>query len=180
MGRIPRLRHAPGAAKVVLVAVFLAALCPWRAAAEETLAARREEFQHQLDPVRRAKYFPKLGNALLAEMRKQIQAEEFAQVPPLLVEYRDDANAAFAGLETVTRDADKHPAGYRELEMHLRQSLHVVNDIVFALPLEDRGAVLAPQRDIEQLDQRLVKALFPARPEGAKTPPSASQSHPQG
>jgi hypothetical protein len=167
------------AASFALIAALLVAAWPHAAAAQESLATLRAEFQRHKDPVKRAKLFPKLGSALLAEMRKQIQADEYGRVLPLLVEYRDGATAAFAGLEAAGRDADKQPGGYRELEMHLRQSLHVVNDIVFALPLEDRDPLLGPQRDLAQLDDRLVKALFPSKREGGRTPPSSSQPHPQ-
>ena len=166
----------------VVFALLAALLVPtWAAdvAAEDALAALRTDFQRQKDPVKRAKLFPKLGNALLAEMRRQIHEKEFDRVPALFTEYHDGAKSCLQGLEASGRDADKQPGGYRELEMHLRQSRHVVNDIVFALPLEERDALLGPQRDLEQMDEKLVKALFPSKPEGAKTPPSTAQSHPQ-
>jgi hypothetical protein len=179
MGRMAPLFPHGRAAVIALMATLAAAAWPGRVAAEDPLPILRAEFQRQKDPVKRAKLFPKLGNALLAEMRKDIQAKEFDRVPPLLLEYRDGAKAAFEGLAATGRDADKHPAGFRELEMHLRQSLHVVNDIIFALPLEEHGPLMAPQRDLELIDQQLVKALFPGNHEGARTPPSSSQSHPQ-
>lgn len=180
MGRILHLLPLLRAATPALFASLLAASWPLAAAAQDSLVVLRKDFQHQADPVGRAKKFPRLGNALLAEMRKDLQAKDFDRVPPLLAEYRDGAAAAFSGLEAAGRDADKHPGGYRELEMHLRQSLHVVNDIVFALPLEQRGGPLAAQRDLERLDEKLVKALFPTRPEGARTPPSSTSPHPEG
>jgi hypothetical protein len=161
------------------MAMLLAAAWPLSASAEDVLGGLRAEFQRQTDPVRRAKLFPKLGNALLAEMRKQIQEQAYDRVPPLLFEYRDGAKASVDGLDAAGRDASQHPGGYRELEMHLRQSLHVVNDVIYALPVEDRDALRAPQHDLERLDERLVKALFPSHGPAAKTPPSSSPSHPQ-
>jgi hypothetical protein len=149
------------------------------ARADEPLGNLRQEFQQQADPVKRAKLFPKLGAALIAEMKKQEAAKQFDRVPPLFLEYRDSAAAAFAGLAGTGRDAEKHPAGFRELEMHLRRSLHVVNDIVFGLPLEDREPLRKPQQEIEDLDNRLIKALFPRGSQAPKTPPSAAGAHPQ-
>jgi len=172
MGRMAALFLFPRSAQIV-VATFLAAAWPAAAWAGDTLASLRADFQHQTDPVKRAKQFPKFGSALLAEMRKDIQAQEYDRVPALLTEYRDGAAAAFNGLQAAGREAGKHPAGYRELEMHLRGSLHTINDILFALPVDDREALRAPQRDLELLDERLVKALFPSDTKGGKTPPSS-------
>jgi len=163
-----------------LCAVMLAAallLPPVRA--EERLETLRAEFQQQNDPVKRAKLFGKLGNALIAEMRKLESTRQYDGVAPLFREYHDAATAAYSGLAATGRDAEKHSNGYRELEMHLRQSVHQLNDLVFGLPLADREALRGPQKDIEDLDEKLVKALFPRGPEPHKTPPSAPQPHPE-
>jgi hypothetical protein len=149
------------------------------ALAGQSLEQLREEFKQETDPVQRAKLFPKFGAALLAEMRKKEEAKEFAGVPPLFLEYRDGATAAYSGLEATGRDAEKQSAGFRELEMHLRKSLHPVNDIVFGMPFDEREPLRKPQKDIEDLDNRLVKELFPRRTENHKTPPSAENPHPE-
>ncbi len=150
------------------------------ARADDTLAKLREEYRQETEPIRRAKFFPKLGNALIAEMRKAESTREYDSVRPLFVEYRDGAGAAFAGLMATGRDAEKHSKGFRELEMHLRQSLRALNDLVFGLPLEDREALLGAQREIESMDDRLVRALFPHTPDAPKTPPSSASPHPGG
>jgi len=178
MGRMAALFLFPRTAQFVLAAL-LAAAWPAAAWAGDTLSSLRADFQHQTDPVKRAKQFPKLGSALLAEMRKDIQAQDYDRVATLLTEYRDGAAAAFNGLQAAGREAGKHPAGYRELEIHLRGSLHTINDILFALPVDNREALRAPQRDLELLDERLVKALFPSDTQGGKTPPSSPEAHPQ-
>lgn len=147
--------------------------------AGQSLKRLREEFQQETEPVQRAKLFPKYGAALLAEMRKKEEEKDFAGVPPLLVEYRDGATAAYSGLKATGRDAEKQSAGFRELEMHLRKSLHPVNDIVFGMPFEEREPLRKPQNDIEDLDNRLVRELFPRRTENHKTPPSAENPHPE-
>jgi len=136
---------------------------------EDDLPSLRLEFQRQSDPVKRAKLFPRLGSALLAEMKKEEEAKEYERVAPLFIEYRDGASAAFTGLSSTGHDAEKHPNGYRELEMHLRRSLHQLNDIVYGVPLDDREALAGPQRDIENLVNRLVKALFPRGPQARDT-----------
>ena len=157
----------------------LAAIAAAPARAEDVLPVLRLEFQHQSDPVKRAKLFPKLGNALIAEMRRLESSREYETVPTLFHEYHDAASAAYDGLASSGRDAEKHSSGFRELEMHLRQSLHPLNDLVFGLPLADRDGLRLPQKDIEDLDDKLVKALFPRIPQHPKTPPSGAPPHPE-
>ncbi len=165
--------------RAALLAALSVAVWSGPVRADDALASLRSDFQRQTDPVKRAKQFPKLGSALLAQMRKLIQERDLDGVPALLTEYRDGAAAAFTGLEASGRDAGKNSAGYRELEIHLRHSLHVVNDVIFALPVDERDQLRGTQRELEQLDQKLVKALFPTKPEGAKTPPSSFAPHPE-
>jgi len=173
-----RWLHAARVVSGVIAAFLLAALVTPPARAEESLEGLRAEFHRETDAVKRAKLFPKLGAALIAEMRKQESARQYEGVAPLFLEYRDGASAAYDGLAASGRDAEKHPKGFRELEMHLRQSLHALNDIVFGLPLEDREPLRGPQQEIEQIEERLIRALFPRGPQPHKTPPSAAQAHP--
>jgi hypothetical protein len=173
--RYPICVHIVGSLfSALLAAAFFAA--PARAG--ETLERLREQFHGERDPVQRAKLFSKLGAALLAEMKKQEAEKQYERVLPLFLEYRDSAAAATSGLTATGIDAEKHPAGFRELEMHMRKSLHQVNDIVFGMPLEDREPLRKAQQEIEDLDNRLVKSLFPRGSQSRKTPPSAADPHP--
>jgi hypothetical protein len=162
----------------LISALLLASVLAAPARADESLESLRAEFHRETDAVKRAKLFPKLGVALIAEMRKLESARQYDGVAPLFLEYRDGASAAYAGLAATGRDAEKHSKGFRELEMHLRQSLHSLNDIVFGLPLDDREPLRGPQQEIEQIEERLIRALFPRAPQPGKTPPSAAQTHP--
>jgi len=160
-------------------ALLAAAISAGPIPASQPLERLREEFQQETDPVQRAKLFPKFGSALLAEMKKREEAKEFEGVLPLFLEYHDGAAAAYSGLAATGRDPGKQSAGFRELEMHLRKSLHQVNDIVFGMPFDEREPLRKPQKDIEELDNRLVKELFPRRSKAHDTPPSAANPHPQ-
>ena len=171
-----------GMSNTISLLCLAALLAPACAAAgrEDDLASLRAQFKEQTDAVKRAKLFPKLGSALLAEMKKHEEAKEYDRVPPLLIEYRDSATTAVSALSAAGRDAEKHSGGFRELEMHLRRALHQVNDIIYGMPLDDREPLRGPQHDIEELDNKLVKALFPRGPQPQGAPPSKPNPHPQG
>lgn len=169
------------AALLLLLAAFLLPARAFAAAPrDEDLATLRLQFQQQTDAVKRAKLFSKFGAALMAEMRKLQAAKDYEKVTPLFLEYRDAASTAFKGLTEANPDAEKHPGGYRELEMHLRQSLHLLNNIVFDMPLDDRESLLGPQREIEKIDDRLVKALFPRGPQARSMPLTTASWQPRG
>ena len=160
-------------------ALLATAICAAPALADQSLERLREEFHRETDAVQRAKHFPKFGSALLTEMKKKEGAKQYDGVLPLFLEYRDCAEAAFSGLTATGRDPGKKSAGFRELEMHLRQSLHQVNDIVFGMPFGEREPLRKAQKDIEDLDNRLVKELFPRQSQAEKTPPSGANPHPE-
>ena len=162
-----------GIAVLMVTAAFAGTAAP-----DDTLSRLREEFRRETDPVKRAKRFAKFGNALIREMREQESAQKFEAITPLFREYHDDAASAFDGLIATGRDAEKHPQGFRELELQFRESVHALNDLLFAVPLEDREAVRKGERDIESMDDRLIQLLFPRTPERRKTPPSSPGAHP--
>jgi len=161
-----------------LACLFCVLLAAPALRANDSLEMLRSEFRAEVDPVRRARLFSKLGAALLGEMKKHEEAKEFDRVPSLFLEYRGAASAAYSGLTADGRDPQKHSAGFRELEIHLRKSLRQVADIVLGMPFDDRAALRKPQSDLEELDVRLVDALFPTSSPARKTPPSAPESHP--
>jgi hypothetical protein len=166
-------------AGVLFSALLAAAICATPALAGKPLERLREEFHQETDPVQRAKLFPKFGAALLAEMKNKEEAKQYEGVLPLFLEYRDCAEAVFSALIATGRDPGRKSAGFRQLEMHLRKSLHQVSDIVFGLPLDEREPLRKPQKDIEDLDNQLVKELFPVETQTNKTPPSGANPHPQ-
>jgi len=161
----------------ITVLLVAAAVSPG-ASADDSLDHLREEFHRESDPVKRAKRFAKLGRALIAEMRKLESEKKNDAVAPLFQEYHDGATAAFDGLISSGLDAEKHPKGFRELEMHLRESVHELNDLLFGLPLDDREPLRKDLRGIESMDDRLLQALFPRNPEHRKKPPSSPAAHP--
>src|SRR5271167_2406764 len=77
--------------------LLVAALGGAQARADEPLETLRLEFQHQSDAIKRAKMFPKLGVALIAEMKKLESTRQYDGVAPLFLEYHDSAAAAYSG-----------------------------------------------------------------------------------
>src|SRR5271155_2397683 len=81
-----------------LACLFCVLLAAPALRANDSLEMLRSEFRAEVDPVRRARLFSKLGAALLGEMKKHEEAKEFDRVPSLFLEYRGAASAAYSGL----------------------------------------------------------------------------------
>jgi hypothetical protein len=71
-------------------------------------------------------------------------------------------------LKATGRNAEKQPAGFRELQIHARKSLRQVTQVVLGAPFDQREPFAAAQHDIEQIDQQLIQMLFPPPPERRK------------
>jgi len=142
------------------------------AAGQDRVDTLRQQFVREPDPVRHAKLFPKLGEALLARARSDEDAGQPGHALAALREYRDDLHKSFESLKAAGRNAEKHPAGFRELQIHTRKSLQQINQVVLGAPFDQREPFVVLQHAIEQIDQQLIQMLFPPPPEQRGKPKS--------
>ena len=152
-----RWRHIAGIALLTLPAVA-------GAAGQDRLAAWREQFQTDRDAVHQAKNFSRLGDALLEEMRKQAEAGDVPAALASFEEYRDDLRRILTGLKATGRNAEKHPSGFKELQIYLRKTLRNLDQIVLRVPFDRRAAFEGPRRDVGLIDEELFHLLFPRQP----------------
>ena len=134
------------------------------AAGEDRLGALREQFQADRDPVHQAKNFPKLGDALFEELRKEADAGELAAAEAVLTEYRDDLRRIVAALKATGRNAEKQSGGFRELQIYLRKALLRLDQIILVVPFDRREPFEAQRRDVAAMDTELFHLLFPRQP----------------
>jgi hypothetical protein len=73
----------------------------------------RTQFVRELNPVRRAKLFPKLEQAEFEEIRHQTDGGDYAKALELLGDYRDKVHATQKALDATGVDPEKKPAGYK-------------------------------------------------------------------
>jgi hypothetical protein len=146
---------------------------------QNTTAELRSKFSNEADPVRKAKLLVPLGEAEFRDILKDTDSENFADALTIFQQYRDEAQACQKALEGKESDPEKHPNGFKQLQISLRQSLRRLSDIIVDLPADDQKPFLDLRRDLEQMDRQLIHELFPRRPEPAPDPePTATK--PQG
>ena len=54
-----------------------------------------------------------------------------------------------------------HPGGFKELQIGLRQTIRRFDDLIFALPSDDRAPFEAVRSDLAATQNALINELFP-------------------
>ena len=148
-----------------LVVLFAAIL----AVADEP-AQLRQQLQQTTDAVERAKLTAKLGDELLKQMGVEYKAKNYEAGDQVLQEYLTAVRAAYQGLKATGRNARKKPAGFKQLEIHLRKSGRVIDDLSKLVPVDQREPLQQAVDEVATIRSSLLEALM----EGKKnpTPPS--------
>lgn len=134
------------------------------ALAQDRTAQLRSAFEQQAGAIQKAKLMPRLGESEFRDARKEIAAGRLPQAAAILAQYRAEAQLCDQGLEALGTDAEKHPAGFKQLQISLRQSLRRLNEILVGLPADDQAPFLAVHKDLDELNRRLIRKLFPRQP----------------
>jgi hypothetical protein len=172
---------ARGAQRVAVPVVVLM-LCGL-AAAQEKLSDIQARFDSESNGVRKAKMLQKLGDAEFDEAVRAEKNGDYSTVGLLMEKYRDNVRAASDSLEKDNPDGERHPNGYKQLEMHLQKGLRELDEFLLTAPDPYKPPLELVRRDLLSLDDRLLRSLFPKHhgdkpPEAA--PPKPDPSNPGG
>lgn len=137
---------------------------------QENSEALRAAWKAEADPVRKSKLLTRMGEAQLGRLRQQAAAGRYEEALKAIEEYRDDVKATHSALRASGRDAERKPAGFKQLQIHLRKGIRVLNDTILQLPVDMRQFFEPVRRDLDEIDKDLIEALFPRRPEKKKEP----------
>ena len=148
---------------------------PWlalRAGRPDDLQAR---FEHESNSVHKAKLFEKLGDEQLAETRRASRDSDFVTVGMVMEKYRDNARGSLDALKKQHPDAERQLSGYKQLQMHIRKALRDLKEILLLAPPEVKPPLQLVQQDLANMDDELLRMLFPPRPgkKGADAAPGA-------
>ena len=157
----------PGSRRALLAAGFCSLLI-FPALAQDRIAELQAQFNRENDPVRKAKVLPRLGDAQLNLVRKETDAGHYTQALKIIEEYRDEVKAAEAALKASGVDPERKPAGFKQLQIHVRKSLREIEQTVLVVPDEQRPAFEAIRQELMGIEKELIDLLFPRQP--GKTP----------
>jgi len=146
-----------------MTAVALTLLLGSAAAQGDSTASLRARFDRETDAVRKAKLMPQLGEAQFREIRDKVRAGQFPEALAVLAQYRAEVETCEEGLKALGVNAEKHPNGFKELEISVRESLRRLNELVHSMPSDEQEPFLEIYRALIDVDQWLVQQLFPGR-----------------
>jgi hypothetical protein len=150
---------------MALSAVLLSSSFP----AQDRTADLRARFSRETDPVHKAKLLTQLSDSEFHEIQNLLGAGNFAEASPIATQLADEAESAVKALDARGRDVEKHPEGYKQIEISVRGSLRRIDNILVDLAGDDQKPFLETRARLNDLERHLIRELFPHRPDA---PPS--------
>jgi hypothetical protein len=151
---------------------LLLSLFPARAiAVSDTLEELQRRFDNESDGVNKAKMLQRLGNAQFDREREAAKAGDYETVGFVMEKYRDNVRAALDAVKKAHPDAERHPSGYKQMEMHVESGIREVSDLIATVPEDYRPPLEIVKADLLAMDKELLRLLFPRRPGEKSLPP---------
>ena len=145
---------------------MISALALWvPLAAQDRLAEDLAKYHHETDPVRKARDLAKFGDAQVGLARKQLKEGEEVTSLHTLEQYRDEVAETVAALKATGVDPERKPAGFKELQISLRETIRHIDDLILTLNVDKRPFFREVRNDVAGQQNDLIDALFPRRPD---------------
>lgn len=141
------------------------------ATGQDRLAQLKSEFAGASDPVRKAKTLAKLGTLEIQQVREDAHAGKAEQALSQLEEYRNQVHTTYTALKATGVDAEKRSGGFKQLQISVREAVRQIDDILFALPLDQRPPFREVREDLDGVNSQLMHALFPRQGAAGKPKP---------
>ena len=134
-------------------------------AAQNRLDENQAKYQHEADPVRKARLLAKMGDEQVDFARKQLKEDQDVASLHTLEQYRDEVHETVTALNGMGVDAERKPAGFKELQISLRETVRRVDELIFTLEVDKRPFFRAVRNDLFTDQNVLIDELFPRRPD---------------
>ena len=132
--------------------------------AQDRLDGLLAQYQHEADPIRKARVLARLGDDQVAEARDELKSGKDVDSLQTLQKYRDEVRETVTALEAVVPDAEKKPAGFKELQISMRETVRHIDDLILTLPVDKRPFFRDVRDELVKTQNELIDALFPRRP----------------
>lgn len=124
----------------------------------------RVKFDHETDPVHKAKLLLLLGESEFKDAESALANDKPAETLEVLRKYLDEAQSCEKALEEKFPDAEKHSNGYKQLQISLRGSLRRLDAMIVGLNEDDRKPFVEIRSQLDEIDRHLIHMLFPKQP----------------
>jgi len=134
--------------------------------AQDRTADLRSRFEHETNPVQKAKLMPELGQAEFQQIRKEAEAYRLSEALELLRQYDAQVTLCVKGLASTNVDPEKHPSGFKQLQISVQESLMRIDALLPPMTSDEQAPFLEVRKDLDAVNRHLIDQLFPGR-----TPP---------
>ena len=152
-----------GMRTISMAALFVLPLC-CQIRAQDPLAAAIAQFEHEPDPVRKARELARFGDDQISLASREYKSGDDVGSLHTLEQYRDEVLTTFQELKATGANAEKKPAGFKELQISLRQTTRHMEDLIFILPVDKRPFFQAVRAQVVKMQGDLMDELFPRNP----------------
>jgi DsrE/DsrF-like family len=151
-------------------AILLASVLPFQQQTDR-LGLARSRFEKETDPVHKAKLIVPLGTAEFDQIEKQVADSDLIPALDELHAYQSQVTLCEKALDARGVDPEKHSAGFKELEISVRESLRRLDNVLVRLSGDDQKPFLEVRKSLDEINRHLIRQLFPLQP--GVTPDSA-------
>lgn len=132
--------------------------------APERLTKELAEYHEGGDPVHQAKIVAKLGSSQVEYAKSQLDAGDDVAALHTLQAYRDEVRETEKSLKDTGVNAEKKPAGFKDLQISLRESIRRIDDMILSMPVDDRPFFREVRTELANVQNELIDLLFPRQP----------------
>jgi hypothetical protein len=150
--------------KIRIAVIAALALCA-PLAAQDRLAADLAKYQLETDPIRKSRALAKLGDDQVDLAKKQLKAEDEVASLHTLEQYRDEVHDMVSVLHGLGVDAERKPAGFKELQISLRETIRRIDDLILTMNVDKRPFFRVVRNDLFADQNELIDELFPRKPD---------------
>lgn len=138
----------------------------------------QQHFDKETHATSKVKVLDKLADAQFEAARKAIDSDDAIALALIFEKYRDNVRATFLLLKNQEPDADRHPGGYRQLELQARRGIREVADTLAIAPPYMRPPLEIVRKDLLSMDDELINLLFPRRTKDPEKVPTVPEEKP--
>jgi hypothetical protein len=152
-----------------------------RAARHDTEEKLLPKIQNEHNPIKKAKLEIRLARVKLLGALEACRKDDHAACAKLLASYLDLVRSSWKDLKSSGKNPVKHPSGFREMDIALREDYRTLDDSKRDLPFEDRATYDPVIAEVNKIHDEVFIALFPsAGPRPPKKNPGQSHFAPGG
>lgn len=144
-------------------ALFFAALVLSPALPRDNTTELRARFEREANPVHKAELMQKLGAAEFRELEKHAADKHFDEAAQVLDQYHSDVEGCSKALDQANINAAKKPAGFKQLQISVRESLRRLDRLISTMTADDQRLFRKDRDDLEELNSHLLQELFPGQ-----------------